>query len=136
MTDKQDEKKTKKLTLSGSKLSLGNKSVYPKKPGRTLGGGSVVVEIKRGKVTSGGLSLNRGGSACPNNQDQDDRRLAALQKSKEEKTDDVQISTLSRLAEINQELQIPVTKEESPVEESVSTVEKTLKKEYGGRHAP
>jgi translation initiation factor IF-2 len=130
MTDKQDEKKTKKLTLGGSKLSLGNKSVYPKKPGQTLGGGSVVVEIKRGKVTSGGLSLNRGGSAGPTHQDQDDRRLAALQKSKEEKTDDVQISTLSRLAEINQELQIPVTKEESPVEESVSTVEKTLKKEY------
>jgi len=130
MTDKQDETKTKKLTLGGSKLSLGNKSVYPKKPGQTLGGGSVVVEIKRGKVTSGGLSLNRGGSAGPVNQAQDDRRLAALQKSKEEKTDDVQLSTLSRLAEINQELQIPTTKEEIPVEESVSIVEKTLKKEY------
>ena len=130
MTDKQDETKTKKLTLGGSKFSLGNKSVYPKKPGQTLGGGSVVVEIKRGKVTSGGLSLNRGGSAGPVNQAQDDRRLAALQKSKEEKTDDVQLSTLSRLAEINQELQIPTTKEEIPVEESVSIVEKTLKKEY------
>jgi translation initiation factor IF-2 len=130
MTDKQDETKTKKLTLGGSKLSLGNKSVYPKKPGQTLGGGSVVVEIKLGKVTSGGLSLNRGGSAGPVNQAQDDRRLAALQKSKEEKTDDVQLSTLSRLAKINQELQIPTTKEEIPVEESVSIVEKTLKKEY------
>ena len=76
------------------------------------------------------MSLNRGGSAGPVNQAQDDRRLAALQKSKEEKTDDVQLSTLSRLAEINQELQIPTTKEEIPVEESVSIVEKTLKKEY------
>ena len=133
MTDKKDEQKIKKLTLGGSKLSLGNKSVYPKKPGHTLGSSSVVVEIKRGKVTSGGLSLKIGGASAPtNNQDQDDRRLAALQKSKEEKTEDAQISTLSKLNAINQELQTPVVNETIPVDEQNTVADKSsvIKKEY------
>ncbi len=133
MTDKKDEQKTKKLTLGGSKLSLGNKSVYPKKSGHTLGSSSVVVEIKRGKVTSGGLSLKIGGASAPtNNQDQDDRRLAALQKSKEEKTEDVQISTLSRLNAINQELPTPIVNETIPVDEQniVADTSSVIKKEY------
>ena len=133
MTDKKDEQKTKKLTLGGSKLSLGNKSVYPKKSGHTLGSSSVVVEIKRGKVTSGGLSLKIGGASAPtNNQDQDDRRLAALQKSKEEKTEDAQISTLSKLNAINQELQTPVVNETIPVDEQNTVADKSsvIKKEY------
>jgi translation initiation factor IF-2 len=132
MTDKKDEQKTKKLTLGGSKLSLGNKSVYPKKPGHTLGSSSVVVEIKRGKVTSGGLSLKIGGASAPTNQDQDDRRLAALQKSKEEKAEDAQISTLSKLNAINQELQTPVVNETIPVDEQNTVADKSsvIKKEY------
>ena len=35
MTDNQEDKKAKKLTLGGAKLSLGN---YPKKVTKTLGG--------------------------------------------------------------------------------------------------
>ena len=85
MTDKQDEKKTKKLTLGSSKLSLGSKSVYPKRVSKTLGGsGSVVVEVKHGKAASGGLSLNRARDASVPGHDQDNRRLAALQKSRED----------------------------------------------------
>ena len=103
MTDNQEDKKVKKLTLGGTKLSLGN---YPKKVAKTLGGsGSIVVEVKRGKATSGGLSLNRNSSAATN-VDQDDRRMAALQRSKAVKDESSQISSLSKLAEINQEPEI------------------------------
>ncbi len=126
MTDKQDEKKTKKLTLGGSKLSLGNKSVYPKRVSKTLGGsGSVVIEVKRGKAASGGLSLNRPGDASALSQDQDNRRLAALQKSKEDNSDNTKISTLSRLAEMNQDPQIVEEQKDSSVGDQVITTEKT-----------
>jgi len=103
MTDNQEDKKVKKLTLGGTKLSLGN---YPKKVAKTLGGsGSIVVEVKRGKAAAGGLSLNRNSSAAVNI-DQNDRRMQALQRSKAVKDEDSQISSLSKLAEINQEPKI------------------------------
>lgn len=105
MTDNQEEKKAKKLTLGGSKLSLGN---YSKKVTKTLGGsGSIVVEVKRGKATGGGLSLNKSGGHATN-VEQDDRRMAALKRSKVDDIEDEagQISSLSKLAEMNQEPEI------------------------------
>lgn len=103
MAEEKDETKTKKLTLGGgSKLSLGNRGVYPKGPRPSLGGGSVVVEVKRGKA-SHNLSLNRGGVAAPASE-QDERRLNALQKSKSTILEERNSPTLSKLAEINQEI--------------------------------
>ena len=55
-----DEKKPRKLTLGTSKLNLSNKSSHPKKITKPLGkSGAVVVEIKRGQVVGGQVSLNR-----------------------------------------------------------------------------
>lgn len=102
MTEEKDEKKTKKLTLGGgSKLSLGSRGVYPKGSRPSLGGGSVVVEVKRGKA-SHNLSLNRSGAEEVSSE-QDERRLNALQKSKSTILEDRNSPTLSKLAEINQE---------------------------------
>lgn len=101
MTDNQEDKKAKKLTLGGSKLSLGN---YPKKVTKTLGSsGSIVVEVKRGKATGGGLTLNKGHNLTAN-ADQENRRLAALQRSKADIDggQQIRIGSLSKLAEINQ----------------------------------
>ena len=119
MTDNQEDKKAKKLTLGGSKLSLGN---YPKKVTKTLGGsGSIVVEVKRGKATGGGLTLSKSHNLTANT-DQENRRLAALQRSKADVAGDQQlrIGSLSKLAEINQG---PESKEEiegvAPAEEVV-----------------
>ena len=119
MTDNQEDKKAKKLTLGGSKLSLGN---YPKKVTKTLGGsGSIVVEVKRGKATGGGLTLSKGHNLATNT-DQESRRLAALQRSKADVAEDQQmrIGSLSKLAEINQG---PEAKEEidvaAPIDEVV-----------------
>jgi translation initiation factor IF-2 len=119
MVDNQEDKKLKKLTLGGTKLSLGN---YSKKVTKTLGGsGSIVVEVKRGKATGGGLSLNKG-SNLKANADQDSRRMAALQRSKAYDTEDeqVQIGSLSKLAEINQETEVEgVTNAPAPADEAV-----------------
>ncbi|MDG1436551.1 MAG: translation initiation factor IF-2 [Rickettsiaceae bacterium] len=131
MTDKQDEKKTTKLTLGGSKLSLGNKSAYPKRTGQNLGSGSVVVEVKRGKAGSSGLSLNRTSSTATN-QDQDARRLVALEKSRKESVE-APISTLTKLMEINQEPVVEIEEEQiDPVAAEPVAIEKTAstKKEY------
>lgn len=131
MTDNQEDKKAKKLTLGGSKLSLGN---YPKKVTKTLGGsGSIVVEVKRGKVTGGALTLSKGHNLATNT-DQESRRLAALQRSKADVAEDQQmrIGSLSKLAEINQG---PEAKEEidvaAPIDE-VIVIEKApnSKKEH------
>ena len=108
MTDKQEDKKTKKLTLGGSKLSLGSKSAFPGRVNKTLGSsGSVVVEVKRGRAFSGGLSLNKGVSGSASNDEQNNRRLAALKRSQDSAAegDENQISTLSKIAEMNQELE-------------------------------
>jgi len=40
MTDNKEEKKEKKLTFGANKLSLSNKSIYPKMVSRNLGGAS------------------------------------------------------------------------------------------------
>lgn len=103
MTENKDDKKKKKLTLGGSKLSLGNRSVYPQRTMQPLGGNSVVIEVKRGKASDPHLSLNRAGTSS-STQTQDERRINALQKSKSAIIDDSHTSTLSKLAEINQEL--------------------------------
>jgi translation initiation factor IF-2 len=118
MTEEKDENKTKKLTLGGgSKLSLGNRSVFPKGPRPSLGGNSVVVEVKRGKA-SHNLSLNRGGVAGVASE-QDERRLNALQKSKSAVVEELNSPTLSRLAEINQEV---IIDEQEEAEDKVLNV--------------
>ena len=132
MTDNQDNNKQKKLTLGGgSKLSLGNKSIFPKKVTKTLGGsGSIVVEVKRGKSVGGGLSLNRESRSSVSDQEQDSRRLAALKRSKDEANEDSsKVSTLSKLAEINQEVKFETDHEEQQknitVEKAIVSTEKT-----------
>lgn len=119
MTNDREEKKTKKLTLGGSKLSLSRKSIYPKNVKKTLGNsGAIVVEVKHGKAARNGLSFNKEDNTS-SNIDQSDRRITALQKSKitskEEETS--KVSTLSELAEINQDLKI----DNDPVIEDTST---------------
>ena len=127
MTDKQDEQKKKKLTLGSSKLSVGSKFVYHKRVSKTLGGGgSVVVEIKHGKAASGVLSLNRARDTSVLDHDQDNRRLAALQKSKEDNSDNTKISTLSKLVEMNQELQTIEEQKDISVNDQVINAEKAL----------
>ena len=69
MTDNTEEKKEKKLTFGANKLSLSNKSIYPKMVSRNLGGSSsVVVEVKRGKATGGDLTLSRESTSLQSNQ--------------------------------------------------------------------
>ncbi len=137
MTDNQEEKKAKKLTLGGSKLSLGN---YSKKVAKTLGGsGSIVVEVKRGKATGGGLSLNKSGGHATN-VEQDDRRMAALKRSKVDDIEDEagQISSLSKLAEMNQEPEIDESLEvAAPVDETTG-IEKvpSSRKEHAKKLSP
>jgi translation initiation factor IF-2 len=118
MTDNQEEKKEKKLTFGTGKLSLGNKSIYPKMGSKSLvGSSSVVVEVKRGKATGGDLTLSRESKSLQSNQDMANRRLAALQRSiDEEGQENTPLSTLSRLAELNQTLEInePKKDEDSP----------------------
>ena len=60
MTDNKDieDKTTKKLTLGGSKLTLG-KTVHPRNLSRTMGssGSTVVVEVKRGKAVASEVNI-------------------------------------------------------------------------------
>ena len=60
MTDNKDTEDgtTRKLTFSGSRLTLG-KSSYPKGATKTFGssGSTVVVEVKRGRAVSNGIDL-------------------------------------------------------------------------------
>ncbi len=108
MTDNQQEQKEKKLTLGGgkltlgNKLSLGNKSVYSKNLSKGTSGSGVVVEVKRGKASGGTLSLSSNSFSSESSQDMNDRRLAALQRSIDDEDNLSPISTLSKLAEINQ----------------------------------
>ena len=108
MTENTEEKKEKKLTFGANKLSLSSKSIYPKMVSRNLGGSSsVVVEVKRGKATGGDLTLSRESTSLQSNQEMASRRLAALQRSiDEEGQEEAPLSTLSRLAEINQSSEI------------------------------
>lgn len=110
MTDKDKEESTvKKLTLSKTKLTLGN-ALYSKNLSRTIGssGSTVVVEVKRGKANAEGLSISSGGDneQVVKDQSQLDRRLSILKKARtEDDSEKSKISTLSRLAEINQSAQ-------------------------------
>jgi len=108
MTDNTEEKKEKKLTFGANKLSLSSKSIYPKMVSRNLGGSSsVVVEVKRGKATGGDLTLSRESASLQSNQEMASRRLAALQRSIDgEGQEEAPLSTLSRLAEINQSSEV------------------------------
>jgi translation initiation factor IF-2 len=102
MTDNQKDTKAKKLTLGGARLSLGN---YSKKVITPVGSsGSVVVEVKRGKAAGNSLTLSNSSNTAVDSE-QNERRLEALSRSKSEidKTSQLQIGSLSRLAEINQD---------------------------------
>lgn len=104
MTDNQEEKTEKKLTLGQGKLSFGNRSVYPKTISKSLGSsGSVVVEVKRGKVPTGPLTVGKDRMLEMSNDVSANRRLEALQRSISDESKEVNpVSTLSKLAEINQ----------------------------------
>ncbi len=107
MTDNQEEKAEKKLTLGQGKLSFGNRSVYPKTISKSLGSsGSVVVEVKRGKVPTGPLTVGKDRMLEMSNDVSANRRLEALQRSISDESKEVNpISTLSKLAEINQSIE-------------------------------
>ncbi len=111
MTNNKDteDKTTKKLTLSGSKLNLG-RSIYPKNLSRTIGssGSNVVVEVKRGKAVSYGIDVGSNKEIdASEDQSQLTRRLSVLQKAREnEELENNKISTLSRIVEINQSLSV------------------------------
>lgn len=106
MTDNKnnDTNQIKKLTLGGSKLTF-NKAAYPLKINKPIGGGAnVVVEVKRGKVLqTGNFALSQHQSETNVDETQAMRRLSALQRSQsEEQKEEQNISTLSKLAEMNQ----------------------------------
>lgn len=120
MTEKNKDtegKTTKKLTLGGPKLTLG-KSPYTRNLSRTTSpSGTVVVEVKRGKASGPvelTLSGNNEASSALGDQAQVDRKLSVLQKARsEDELEKNKISTLSKLAEINQS-----ALEEEPEEEA------------------
>jgi translation initiation factor IF-2 len=110
MTDNKDieDKTTKKLTLGGSKLTLG-KTVHPRNLSRTMGssGSTVVVEVKRGKAVASEVNIRDDRENIPTDHLQVSRRLSVLQKAREEdKLDDSKISTLSKIVEMNQSMQV------------------------------
>lgn len=104
MTDKKEIKPEKKLTLGGPKLTLGSKSVYPKALQNNLNNsGSIVVEVKHGKVTNKNFNIAPDRKSDLENHDSGyDRRLEALQRSIDDsKTSLNPVSTLTKLAELN-----------------------------------
>ena len=129
MTNNQDDKKEKKLTLGGGKLSLNSKSLFQKKVTKNLGNsGQVVVEVTRGKASTGNdLSLNN--EVSQKNTSQDDRRLAALQRanSEKEKNKLEPINSLSKLIKINN-TQIKTEDKELAQEENNSQTEPSIEK--------
>jgi translation initiation factor IF-2 len=112
MTNNKDteDKTTKKLTFSGTRLTLG-KSLHPKTLSRVVGssGSTVVVEVKRGKVVSHGLDIKEDKAEnISEDYSQVNRRLSILQKARDDddKLENTKISTLSRIVEMNQALPI------------------------------
>ena len=109
MTNSKDteDKTTKKLTLGGSRLTLG-RSVFPKNLSRTVGssGSTVVVEVKRGKAVSYGVDIKDNKEISSEDNSQVNRRLSVLQKARDDddKLEGNKISTLSRIVEMNQSL--------------------------------
>lgn len=109
-TKETEEKKIKKLTLGGAgKLTLNRPGGFPKKlagAGRAGTNSNVVVEVKRGKAPTGGLSLRRDIN-LPGHQGDDGqnmRRLSALKRAQEggASEEESKISSLSSLTEMNQ----------------------------------
>ena len=109
MTNSKDteDKTTKKLTLGGSRLTLG-RSVFPKNLSRTVGssGSTVVVEVKRGKAVSYGVDIKDNKEISSEDNSQVNRRLSVLQKARDDddKLEGNKISTISRIVEMNQSL--------------------------------
>ena len=107
MAENKDDgiNQTKKLTLGGAKLTL-NRPIYSPRINKTVSGigGAVVVEVKKGKaVAIAGLSATQAVKSQPEDDAQAIRRLSALQRSQaSEIKEDSPISTLSKLAEMNQ----------------------------------
>jgi translation initiation factor IF-2 len=115
MTDnKKDIQQPKKLTLGGSKLTF-NKSLLSFGSNKTMGGigTNVVVEVKRGKVLqASNFSLNQQTTESSSDEIQAIRRLSALQRSQAEPDQkDKNISTLSKLAEMNQVVEDLITED-------------------------
>ncbi len=132
MTNNKDteDKTTKKLTFSGTRLTLG-KSLHPKTLSRVVGssGSTVVVEVKRGKAVSHGLDIKEGKvENISEDYSQVNRRLSILQKARDDddKLENTKISTLSRIVEMNQALPI---QEDTSVKDTllvpVVSIEKT-----------
>lgn len=112
-----EENKNKKLTLGGTKLTLNRSHLNKVTKTLSSSGSTVVVEVKRGKAVSSPVSLNKESASNFNIDDsQVNRRLSALQRAKEEVDDEEhKISSLSKLAEMNQVIEsenIEVEKEE------------------------
>jgi len=132
MTNNKDteDKTTKKLTFSGTRLTLG-KSLHPKTLSRVVGssGSTVVVEVKRGKAVSHGLDIKEGKAEnISEDYSQVNRRLSILQKARDDddKLENTKISTLSRIVEMNQAL--PIQEDNSVKDtllEPVVSIEKT-----------
>lgn len=105
MTDSKDnDGKTKKLTLGGAKLKLGN-AVHPKKLVRTSSssGGSVVVEVKRGRISSNAPNLKLQQTSTTIDDNLNSRRLSALKSSQISGRINSDDTTLSKIAEINKQ---------------------------------
>ncbi|WP_250312207.1 translation initiation factor IF-2 [Rickettsia endosymbiont of Oedothorax gibbosus] len=106
------EPKPKKLTLGGSKLSL-NKPSQPTNVTRGfVSSAKTIVEVRKSSTTTGALSFNKlwsNGSTAQSGEsaagEEFNRRLTILKKAAEDaksKIIDTKISTLSKLASINQ----------------------------------
>lgn len=115
---------------------LSSSSSLSKRMNRASGGSSVVVEVKRGNASGGPLMLNRNSSARDQefaaDDDSSNRRLEALKKSKSKSSSDEKTSSLSKLAEINAEMQelnanlAALKDEQNTAEEEAFPVEKDL----------
>jgi hypothetical protein len=139
MTNNKDteDKTTKKLTFSGTRLTLG-KSLHPKTLSRVVGssGSTVVVEVKRGKAVSHGLDIKEGKAEnISEDYSQVNRRLSILQKARDDddKLENTKISTLSRIVEMNQAL--PIQEDNSVKDTLLASVVSTEKTDVISRPA-
>jgi translation initiation factor IF-2 len=131
MTNNKDteDKTTKKLTFSGTRLTLG-KSTYPKTLSRVVGssGSTVVVEVKRGKAVSHGFDIKEDKEQnTSEDHSQVNRRLSILQKARDDddKLENSKISTLSRIVGMNQVLP---SQEDTTTDETLPLSELTIAK--------
>lgn len=137
MTDNQ-ETKPKKLTLSNTKLSL-NKSFESLASTQNFvnAKSKTLVEVRKSSSGTTALSLNKEKSNFKQNSDNGseefNRRLSILKKAAEQSklNDNSQISTLSKLASVNQ-LVIPKAEpveNDKKVEQEKPTINKEIKEE-------